>query len=130
MTKKFEIDLTPQNEEWVKLIPNTEQNQNLIFNKLIEMAINNGLLLDVISQSLTLSDLTKFKSAYSKMQSKRAEYMDGLDIGSMYVEKKRVISIPTTVEENNTIVRNDNLQKSENARKPEKKVSGFTESTF
>ena len=40
-TPKFEVDLTPQNEEWIKLIPNAPKNMDIIINKLIEQAIKN-----------------------------------------------------------------------------------------
>ncbi|MBX9838819.1 MAG: hypothetical protein K2X69_10975, partial [Silvanigrellaceae bacterium] len=70
-SKNFEIQLTPQNDEWVKLIPNSDQNMHLIMNKLIEHCIDDGVFLAIISKSLTLADLIKFKSAYSKLHSKR-----------------------------------------------------------
>lgn len=133
--KKFELTLTPQNDEWVKLIPNASQNNDIVFNKLIEMAINEGLLLEVISQSLTVADLSKFRTAYSKMQSKRAEYMNDLDVQPMHVERKRVVQTQTVEVENEVVDADDyeevvvtNKQKSV---KKEKKMShGFDEDTF
>ena len=133
--KKFELTLTPQNEEWIKLIPNASQNNDIVFNKLIEMAINEGLLLEVISQSLTVMDLNKFKNGYSKMQTKRAEYMNELEIQPMHVERKRVVQTQTIgVEEE--IQDADDYEEVVETPKPkpakkEKKMSyGFDESTF
>jgi pyruvate formate-lyase activating enzyme-like uncharacterized protein len=137
MAKKFEVNLTPQNEEWIKLIPNAVQNNDIIFNKLVEMAINEGLLLEVISQSLTVGDLSKFKTAYSKMQAKRAEHMAELDVQPMHVERKRVVQTQT-VEVESEVVDAEDFEEVVEAPKPakkEKKMShgfgnGFDESTF
>ena len=131
--KLFEINLTPQNDEWIKLIPNAGQNSDIIFNKLIDMAINEGLLLEVISQSLSNSDLAKFKTSYGKMQAKRAEYMAELDVTPMHVERKRIVQTQTVkIEEE--IQDADDYEESVETPKPinkEKKMShGFDESTF
>lgn len=93
-SKNFEIQLTPQNDEWVKLIPNSDQNMHLIMNKLIEHCIDDGVFLAIISKSLTLADLIKFKSAYSKLHSKRMEYITALDIRlSQQLEVKKPIQM-------------------------------------
>ena len=127
-TKKFELNLTPQNEEWVKLIPNQSQNVDIVFNKLIESSINEGLLLEVISQSLTVSDLYKFKNAYSKIQSKRAEHMASLEITPAHIERRRVVQTQTIEVEEEEIIPED-IQPPKH--KKEKKVShGVDESTF
>jgi len=127
--KKFEVTLTPQNEEWIKLIPNATQNSDIVFNKLIEMAINEGILLEVISQSLTVTDLSKFKTSYSKMQSKRAEYMSALDITPSHIERKRVVQTQSTGVEEEEIIPEEIIP--EKQSKKEKKMShGFSESTF
>ena len=90
MSKNFEVDLTPQNEEWIKLIPNAIKNLDIVVNKLVETAINEGLLLEVISQSLTVQDLQKFKNSYGKMQTKRAGFLDELDVAPTHIERKKV----------------------------------------
>lgn len=129
MAKKFEVNLTPQNEEWIKLIPNATQNNDIIFNKLIEMGINEGLLLEVISQSLTVTDLNKFKNAYAKMQSKRAEYMADLDVQPMHVERKRVVQTQSVEVEQEEIIPEE-IEAPEPPKKTKKHSHGFDEDTF
>jgi len=125
MSKNFELDLTPQNEEWVKLIPNATKNMDIVFNKLIEMAINEGLLLEVISQSLTVTDLQKFKTTYSKMQTKRAGFLNDLDVAPIQTERKKVTQTQTIEVEAETISK-------PTKQKPKKEVKshGFDEDVF
>lgn len=135
MAKKMEVNLTPQNDEWINLIPNAQQNLDIVFNKLIEMAINEGLLLEIISQSLTLNDLSKFKSSYSKIQAKRAEYMADLDVQPMHVERKRIVQTQT-VEVEQEVQDADEIEvRQQKNHKPTKKVTkthshGFEEDSF
>lgn len=128
---KFEISLTPQNDEWIKLIPNAGVNTDIIMNKLIEMAVNEGLLLEVISQSLTVADLSKFRNSYAKMQAKRAEYMAELDVTPTHVERKRVVQTQTVEVEQEEIIPEAVAPKPKAQAKPAKKLStGFDEDTF
>lgn len=124
MANKLEVNLTPQNQEWIKLIPNTSVNQDFVFNKLIEIAIQEGLLLEVISNSLTVGDLSKFKTVYSKMQSKRASFLDDLDVSTTHVERKSVKQ--NYVEE----VEEVEPKVAKNTPKKEVKSHGFTEDSF
>jgi len=127
MSKNFELDLTPQNEEWIKLIPNATKNMDIVFNKLVEMSINEGLLLEVISQSLTVTDLQKFKNTYSKMQTKRAGFLNELDVSSTQAERKKVTQTQTIeVETEAETVSKPTKQK----QKKEIKSHGFDEDTF
>lgn len=130
MAKAFEINLTPQNDEWIKLIPTSSpQNIDIVMNKLIDAAINEGLLLEIISQSLTISDLAKFKTLYSKMQSKRLEYMNELEITPTQVERKKVIQSQPIESDIETEIPEELPVKP--APNKGKKVShGFDESTF
>lgn len=130
MAKAFEINLTPQNDEWIKLIPTSSpQNIDIVMNKLIDAAINEGLLLEIISQSLTISDLAKFKTLYSKMQSKRLEYMTELEITPTQVERKKVIQSQPVESDVETEIPEELPVKP--APNKGKKVShGFDESTF
>ena len=130
MAKAFEINLTPQNDEWIKLIPTSSpQNIDIVMNKLIDAAINEGLLLEIISQSLTISDLAKFKTLYSKMQSKRIEYMTELEITPTQVERKKVIQSQPIESDIETDIPEELPVKP--APNKGKKVShGFDESTF
>ena len=130
MAKAFEINLTPQNDEWIKLIPTSSpQNIDIVMNKLIDAAINDGLLLEIISQSLTISDLAKFKTLYSKMQSKRLEYMTELEITPTQVERKKVIQSQPIESDIETEIPEELPVKP--APNKGKKVShGFDESTF
>ena len=130
MAKAFEINLTPQNDEWIKLIPTSSpQNIDIVMNKLIDAAINEGLLLEIISQSLTISDLAKFKTLYSKMQSKRIEYMTELEITPTQVERKKVIQSQPVESDIETEIPEELPVKP--APNKGKKVShGFDESTF
>ncbi len=130
MAKAFEINLTPQNDEWIKLIPTSSpQNIDIVMNKLIDAAINEGLLLEIISQSLTISDLAKFKTLYSKMQSKRLEYMTELEITPTQVERKKVIQSQPVEPVIETDIPEELPVKP--APNKGKKVShGFDESTF
>lgn len=130
MAKAFEINLTPQNDEWIKLIPTSSpQNIDIVMNKLIDAAINEGLLLEIISQSLTISDLAKFKTLYSKMQSKRIEYMTELEITPTQVERKKVIQSQPVEPVIETDIPEELPVKP--APNKGKKVShGFDESTF
>ena len=130
MAKAFEINLTPQNDEWIKLIPTSSpQNIDIVMNKLIDAAINEGLLLEIISQSLTISDLAKFKTLYSKMQSKRIEYMTELEITPTQVERKKVIQSQPVEPVIETEIPEELPVKP--APNKGKKVShGFDESTF
>ena len=130
MAKAFEINLTPQNDEWIKLIPTSSpQNIDIVMNKLIDAAINEGLLLEIISQSLTISDLAKFKTLYSKMQSKRIEYITELEITPTQVERKKVIQSQPIESDIETDIPEELPVKS--APNKGKKVShGFDESTF
>ena len=132
-TKKFELNLTPQNEEWVKLIPNPAQNMDIVFNKLIDTSINEGLLLEVISQSLTVSDLSKFKNSYSKVQTKRAEHMADLEITPAHIERKKVVHTQSIEVEEEEIIPEElpPPPKPKTKPAPEKKIShGFDESVF
>ena len=130
MAKAFEINLTPQNDEWIKLIPTSSpQNIDIVMNKLIDAAINEGLLLEIISQSLTISDLAKFKTLYSKMQSKRIEYITELEITPTQVERKKVIQSQPVEPVIETDIPEELPVKP--APNKGKKVShGFDESTF
>ena len=130
MAKAFEINLTPQNDEWIKLIPTSSpQNIDIVMNKLIDAAINEGLLLEIISQSLTISDLAKFKTLYSKMQSKRIEYITELEITPTQVERKKVIQSQPIESDIETDIPEELPVKP--APNKGKKVShGFDESTF
>ncbi len=130
MAKAFEINLTPQNDEWIKLIPTSSpQNIDIVMNKLIDAAINEGLLLEIISQSLTISDLAKFKTLYSKMQSKRIEYITELEITPTQVERKKVIQSQPIESGIETDIPEELPVKP--APNKGKKVShGFDESTF
>ena len=130
MAKAFEINLTPQNDEWIKLIPTSSpQNIDIVMNKLIDAAINEGLLLEIISQSLTISYLAKFKTLYSKMQSKRLEYMTELEITPTQVERKKVIQSQPIESDIETEIPEELPVKP--APNKGKKVShGFDESTF
>ncbi len=130
MAKAFEINLTPQNDEWIKLIPTSSpQNIDIVMNKLIDAAINEGLLLEIISQSLTISDLAKFKTLYSKMQSKRIEYMTELEITPTQVERKKAIQSQPIESDIETDIPEELPVKP--APNKGKKVShGFDESTF
>jgi len=126
MSKKFEVNLTPQNEEWINLIPNASKNIDIIFNKLIETSINEGLLLEIISQSLTLPDLKKFKTSYGKMQTSRAGFLQDLNITPQQIERKRVTQTVTSELD-------DELVEPEPPKKTVKKVekkSGWDEDTF
>ena len=125
MANKLEVNLTPQNQEWIKLIPNSVMNQDIVFNKLIEMAICDGLLLEVISNSLTVGDLSKFKTAYSKMQSKRAGFLEDLDVVPTATERKKA---QTEVEVE--VVENTPPKPVRKAKKPAVKSHGFDEDTF
>ena len=130
MAKAFEINLTPQNDEWIKLIPTSSpQNIDIVMNKLIDAAINEGLLLEIISQSLTISDLAKFKTLYSKMQSKRIEFITELEITPTQVERKKVIQSQPIESDIETDIPEELPVKP--APNKGKKVShGFDESTF
>lgn len=131
MAKKFEIQLTPQNEEWIGLIPNPLQNVDILFNKLFDSAVNGGNFLEIISQSLTLNDLAKFKVAYNKMQQKRAEHIAGLDIGGQDKKNQMVVEQiqQNTVEKE--IFEDVKKTKEEKPAKKEKKIShGFDEMEF
>lgn len=133
-TKKFEIQLSPQNEEWIKLVPNTQQNMDIIMNKLISSAISEGLFLEVISQSLTLADLSKFKVAYSRLQAKRAEHMADLDVTHPHVERKKIVKTSTVEVESEDIVPEDlpvAVSKTPKKESPKKQLGhGFTEDSF
>lgn len=129
--KKFEFQLTPQNEEWVKLIPNPTQNIDIVFNKLIDASINEGLLLEVISQSLTVTDLSKFKTAYSKIQSKRAEHMADLEITPPHIERRKVTHTQSVEIEEEEIIPEELHIPPPKPVKKEKKIShGFDEQIF
>lgn len=128
--KKFEIVLTPQNEEWVKLIPNPNQNMDIVFNKLIDSSINEGLLLEVISQSLTVSDLAKFKNAYAKIQLKRAEHMADLEISPPHIERRKVVQTQSVEVEAEDIIPEDIPAPTPTPKKEKKFSHGFDESTF
>jgi len=131
---KLEIVLTPQNDEWIKLIPNQTQNLNIVFNKLIDAAIGEGLLLEVISQALTISDLSKFKTSYARIQSKRAEYMADLEITPPHIERRKVVQTQSIeIDEEDIIPEDIKPVSTQSAASPkkEKKIShGFDESVF
>jgi hypothetical protein len=131
-SKKFEISLTPQNDEWVNLIPNPSLNVDIIFNKIIDAAINEGLFLEVISQSLTLNDLAKFKSSYTKMQTTRAKHMADLEITPVHTERKRVVQTQTVeIGKEEIIPEEISVIVEPKAEKKEKKMShGFSEESF
>lgn len=135
--KKFEIVLTPQNDEWIKLIPNASQNMDNVINKLLSASINEGLFLEVISQSLTLADLAKFKASYSRLQLKRAEHMADLEITPTHVERRKVVQTQTVEVDEEDIVPEDlptpKQPKSAPSSKKESKKQlghGFTEDSF
>lgn len=130
MANKLEVSLTPQNQEWIKLIPNAPVNQDIVFNKLIEMAINEGLLLEVISNSLTVGDLSKFKNAYGKMQSKRAGFLEDLDVTPTHVERKTIKQTFVEEVETETIDPEPTRKVVKKASKKEVKSHGFDEDTF
>jgi len=123
MANKLEVYLTPQNQEWIKLIPNSLVNQDIVINKLIEVAISDGLLLEVISNSLTVGDLAKFKNAYSKMQSKRVGFLEDLDVTAIQVERKKVVN-------NELVVEAEVPKKATTVAKKTVKSHGFDEDTF
>jgi len=128
MANNLEVNLTPQNQEWIKLIPNSAVNQDIVFNKLIEMAISDGLLLEVISNSLTVGDLSKFKTAYSKMQAKRAGFLEDLDVAPTVTERKKPVTEANDVEvEEVEITTPKPVRK---AKKAAVKSHGFDEDTF
>ena len=130
MAKAFEINLTPQNDEWIKLIPTSSpQNIDIVMNKLIDAAINEGLLLEIISQSLTISDLAKFKTLYSKMQSKRIEYMTELEITPTQVERKKVVQSQPIESDIETEIPEE-LPVKPAPNKGKKVAHGFDESPF
>jgi len=120
MTKNLEIDLTPQNEEWINLIPSKSKNLDLIINKLVELSIHEGLLLEVISQTLTLPDLKKFRTSYGKLQSTRNSFLDDLDVTPTQIERKKVTQTMVT----------DIEQEQVKPKKTEKKSSGWSEDSF
>ncbi len=128
MPKNFEVDLTPQNEEWIKLIPNAPKNMDIVFNKLIEIAINEGLLLEVISQSLTVADLKKFKTTYGKMQTNRAGYLEDLDVAPMQTERKKVTQTVIAEVEEEMIHPEPKKKAAKLQKKPT--THGFDEDTF
>lgn len=131
MAKGFEINLTPQNDEWIKLIPNSPQNVDIVMNKLIEAAINDGMLLEIIAQSLTVSDLLKFKTMYSKMQLKRVEYMSDLEITPHHVERKKIIQTQIIETDEEEIIPEEiNVKPIVQQPKTKKPNHGFDESTF
>jgi len=130
MANKLEVSLTPQNQEWIKLIPNTTVNQDIVFNKLIEMAISGGLLLEVISNSLTVGDLSKFKNAYSKMQSKRAGFLEDLDVTPTVTERKSIKQTFVEEVETETIDPEPVRKVVKKSPKKEVKSHGFTEDSF
>jgi len=123
--KKFEINLTPHNEEWIKLIPNPSQNMDNIFNKLVDITKDDGLLLEIITQCLTVADLSKFKTAYSKMNAKRAEHVADLDINVVQVERKKPIQTQIVEQEE---IHQEPIKS--NSKKEKKMTHGFDESTF
>ena len=127
-TKKFEIQLTPQNDEWIKLVPNAQQNMDNIMNKLISTAISEGLFLEVISQSLSLADLSRFKAAYSRLQTKRAEHMADLDVTPTHVERKKVVTTKTVEVDSESIASEPTPKKIIKKEKP--LGHGFDEQTF
>jgi len=129
MSKNFEINLTPQHEEWIKLIPNASKNMDIVFNKLIEYSMKDNILLNIISQTLTVADLQKFKNSYSKMQSKRAAFIDDLEITKKTTIKQiEMLDEPEIIEELEPIKKETKISQKP---KQSKKVShGFDEDTF
>lgn len=130
MAKGFEINLTPQNDEWIKLIPNSPQNVDIVMNKLIEAAINDGMLLEIIAQSLTVPDLLKFKTMYSKMQLKRVEYMSDLEITPHHIERKKVVQTQIIETDSEEIIPEEITVKQTTPIKPKKPSHGFSEDSF
>jgi hypothetical protein len=130
--KKFEIQLTPQNDEWINLIPNPTQNMDVIFNKIVDLVINEGIFLEVISQSLTLNDLSKFKMTYAKMQATRAKHMLDLEITPTQTERKKITQIKTVEVEKEIIIPDEiKVPVETKIEKKEKKMShGFSEESF
>lgn len=126
--KKFGINLTPQNDEWIKLIPNPNQNMDFVINKLVSVCINDGTFLEIISQSLTLSDLSKFKLAYSKLQSKRAEHIADLDINSAQPERKKTPTVNVDSDGFNEITKSPQPIIKKDAKK--QLGHGFAEDSF
>lgn len=128
MSKNFQVDLTPQNEEWIKLIPNASKNIDIVTNKLLETSIIEGLLLEAISQSLTTTDLQKFKTAYNKMQAKRTSFMEDLDITPAKVERKKVTqTVVAEVEEEEII---PELEEVKTQKTKQKSGPSWDEDTF
>jgi hypothetical protein len=130
MSNKLEVNLTPQNQEWIKLIPNANVNQDIVFNKLIETAISEGLLLEVISNSLTVGDLSKFKTTYSKMQSKRAGFLEDLDVTPPHIDRKKVTQTFVEEIEEEEIEPTPTRKVIKKTPKKEVKSHGFTEDSF
>lgn len=129
-SKLLDVNLTPQNQEWVKLIPNPTQNLDIVFNKLIDSAINEGLLLEVISQSLTVSDLSKFKNACVRMQAKRAAHMADLEIAPPQIERSKVVRTEN-IEVEEEVVVSEEIKPNKPIKKKEKDLSsGFSETSF
>lgn len=126
-TKKFEISLTPHNDEWVKLIPNPEQNMDIIFNQLIDNSIRDGSFIEVISHKLTIADLSKFKTSYSKMNTKRAEHIAALDITSTQIERT---GMDTKVSEEVEELHEEDPPKKTIVKKDKKLTHGFLEESF
>lgn len=129
--KKIEFIVMPQNEEWINLIPNMEKNKDIIFNKLIELAVNDGLILDAVAASLTVADLFKFKASYSKMQSKRAEFFDEVGATNRAPKvSKRQSKIDETVESEVEAAQEQTIPVQPIKKEVKKMTHGFDEDSF
>lgn len=123
--KKFEVKLTPQNEEYVNLIPNLTLNLDIILNKMIDAAVEDGTLLSTTTTSLNVNDLSRFKSSYEKLQSKRKSYMDALEVTLPYTKR----SVADVYEEDVYEVVDEPVERLPKVK--EQKLShGFTETDF
>ena len=112
---------------------------DILFNKLIDVSINEGLFIKIISQTLTVSDLAKFKTVYTKMNIKRLEHIADLKITPLQIEQKEMISTQiieyddslmtnTTKEEMFTM---DTIKEEIESPKKEKQQNhGFDEDSF
>jgi len=130
--KKIDLKLSPQNDEWMKMIPNIAQNRDIILNKLIEVSINDGLLLEIISQSLTITDLSKFKDIYTKMYTERAQHISDLENPSIHIERKKKIHVEKTEVYDDISCSDGNPipLKAKQITTQEKNSNGFDEQTF
>jgi len=74
------IKLNPQNEEWIGLIPNQTKNLDNFFNKLIEESVRSGDFIRIITETLSITDLQKFKVSYTRLNSKIEKCLEELEV--------------------------------------------------